>query len=186
MPLKVWNGSAFTMAGQVNVWNGSSWVQTKAAKVWNGSAWVQFHPGVELQEYGPTSGVVELSAFGLGFGSSNAEVELILDANGTAKYRYSTNTVPTTDFLSYSWLLSGANTDYYAYMDAPTGDAYTSGSATGTALQLNTTRVWRLGVNQVGPGTDSKSNSSTLRIRTASGVDIVTIPVLMSADATVF
>lgn len=185
MPLKVWNGSAFTMAGQVNVWNGSSWVQTKAAKVWNGSSWVQFHPGVELQEFGATPGQVDLFASGLDFASAFADVEVRLEAGGTAKYRYSTNNTPTTDFLSFNWLLTGANSDYYAYMDAPTGDAYTSG-VTGTALQLNTTRSWILGASQAGSGSDSKSNSSTLRIRTASGVDIVTIPVLMSADATVF
>jgi hypothetical protein len=192
MPLKVWDGSAWQVQAQIKVWNGSSWValndinNAKTARVWNGSSWVQFHPGVQLQEFGAVPGEVELFAFGLDFASAFAEVELILDANGTAKYRYSTNSTPTTDFLSYSWLLTGANSDYYAYMDAPAGDAYTSGSATGTALQLNTTRSWILGASQAGSGSDSKSNSSTLRIRTASGVDIVTIPVLMSADATVF
>jgi hypothetical protein len=179
---------------QIKVWNGSSWValndinNAKTARVWNGSSWVQFHPGVQLQEYSVSGGIIDLFHFSADLGgiSANSYVEIELNSSGTATYSYADQTTGGVNYLTYSWLLGGANTDYYAYMDAPSGDPfYTGSSATATSLQLNTTRSWSLYVEQSGSGSDSRSNSSTLRIKNSAGTDIVTIPTAFSVEATV-
>jgi len=188
MPLKVWNGSAWKLIAQIKVWNGSSWASlnsinnAKTAKVWNGSSWVQFHPGVRLDEYS-VAGTVDLFASDTDVGYAFADVEILLNSTGTAEYRYSTSNTPTTNFLSFSWLLTGANSEYYAYMDAPSGDAFTTGT-TGTALQLNTTRQWKLLAEALNPlDVTSLSNTSTLRIRNIDGTDIVSISTAFSVIA---
>jgi hypothetical protein len=193
MPLKVWNGSAWQVQAQIKVWNGSSWValndinNAKTARVWNGSSWVQFHPGVQLQEFPTSFGIIDLFHFSADFGgiSANSYVEIELNSSGTATYSYADQTTGGTNYLTYSWLLTGANTDYYAYMDAPSGDAFVTSSATGTSLQLNTTRAWSLYVEQSGSGTAVKSNSSTLRIKNSAGTDIVSISTSFYVEANV-
>lgn len=183
MPLKVWNGTSWQVQAQINVWNGSSWVPATAGKVWNGSSWVQFHPGVQLQEYG--TGVIDLSHTSTeAIAPAETTVEIQLNSSGVAYYRYSDFTTPTTNFATYSWLLTGANTDYYAYMDAPSGDAFSSGT-TGSSLQLNTTRSWSLTVTRSSTGTSSKTNTSTLRIKNSAGTDIVSLPTSFYVEATV-
>lgn len=175
MPLKVWDGASWTMAGQMNVWDGSAWTALKAGKVWNGSSWVQFHPGVKLEEYGTG---IDLSYSTL---STDAQVGITLKSNGTAEYWYADLSTPQTNFIggSYSWLSTGANTDYYAFMDTPSSGSFqSSSSATNTALQLNLSRTWL--VYQASTG--SNSVQSTLRIRTASGEDIVSQPVTLTVE----
>lgn len=187
MPLKVWDGSAWNVMAQMKVWNGSAWVALVAGKVWNGSAWVQFHPGVQLQDYPASGGTIDLNHYSEDLGSpgaANSLVKIELNSSGTATYSYADQTTGGVDYLSYSWRLTGANTDYYAYMDAPSGDPfYTGSSATATSLQLNTTRSWSLYAEQSGSGTTVKSNSSTLRIKNSAGTDIVTIPTVFYAEA---
>jgi len=167
MPLKVWNGTSWNVMAQIKVWNGSAWVTSSAGKVWNGTAWVQFHPGVFLDDYPNGGGDIDLYDDDYnpsGFGSAAVSIEL--NSSGVASYSEGGVTV-----FSYNWLLTGSASDYYAYMDAPTGSAFSTGT-TGSSLQLNTTRTWSL--SQSGDG--SKSNTSTLRIKNSSGTDIVTIP----------
>lgn len=173
MPLKVWNGSSWTMAGQMKVWNGSSWSQLQAAKVWNGSSWVQFHPGVQLVAYDNTGVGSGITLLDSGIKPYTANSTITLSASGTATYSVHSN------YYSYSWLLSGANSDYYAFMDTPSSGSFSSGT-TNSALQLNTTRSWTVTRGTVG----STQAVSTLRIRTASGVDIVTIYVNLTAEVT--
>lgn len=187
MPLKVWDGSAWQVQAQIKVWNGSSWVPLVAGKVWNGSAWVQFHPGVQLQEYPASGGTIDLNHYSEDLNGIYAEafVEVELNSSGTATYKYADQTTGGVNYLTYSWLLTGANTDYYAYMDTPSGDSFyiPSSSATNTSLQLNTTRAWSLKVEVFGPGSDFRSNSSTLRIKNSAGTDIVTIPTAFYVEA---
>ena len=183
MPLKVWNGSSWQVQAQMNVWNGSSWVPLKAGKVWNGSAWVQFHPGVQLQDYPASSGTISLSNDADFLGPCTSSVTIELNSNGTATYSYFGTDTGTGTFATYSWLLTGANTDYYAYMDAPSGDAFSTGT-TGSSLQLNTTRSWSLSVTRATLGTNSKANTSTLRIKNSAGTDIVSLVTDFSVSAT--
>jgi hypothetical protein len=173
---------------QMKVWNGSSWVPLVAGKVWNGSAWVQFHPGVQLQEFPTSFGIIDLSHFSADLGGiyANSFVKVELNSSGTATYSYADQTTGGVNYLTYSWLLTGANTDYYAYMDAPSGDPfYTGSSATATLLQLNTTRSWSLYAEQFGSGNVMKANSSTLRIKNVDGTDIVAIGTTFSVEANV-
>jgi hypothetical protein len=183
MPLKVWDGSAWKMAGQIKVWNGSSWGQTTAGKVWNGSSWVQFHPGAQLVEYNGT-GVVDLyHSIVFSVSGDYAEVGITLNSSGAASYWYEDSYTSRTDFFSsaYNWLLTGANSDYYAFMDTPSSGSFRAGSAaTNSALQLNTTRTWSIrqtngGLNQV---------QSTIRIQTPSGLDIASLTVNLAAEVT--
>lgn len=187
MPLKEWNGSSWQVVAQLKVWNGSSWValnaidNAKTARVWNGSSWVQFHPGVQLQQDNLSgTGAISLNYNDLQSYPSvaSALVGINLFSSGTAEYiSYGTQ--------SYSWQLSGSNSDYYAWMDTPTNDPFTVGTVA-TALQLNTTRTWALQVIQSSPGASSKYLTSTLRIKNSSGTDIVSIPVDFSVFAEVF
>ena len=193
MPLKVWNGSTWQVQAQIKVWNGSSWValndinNAKTARVWNGSSWVQFHPGVQLQEYPTSSNAIDLYHFALDTSGTyaNSFVKVELNSSGTATYSYADQTTGGTNYLTYSWLLTGANTDYYAYMDAPSGDPFSAGSsATATSLQLNTTRSWDLYVeNFVNNSSVFKSLSSTLRIKNSAGTDILSVGVGMYVEA---
>jgi hypothetical protein len=192
MPLKVWNGSSWQVVAQLKVWNGSSWVSTnaldnaKTAKVWNGSSWVQFHPGVRLDEYGFVADYIDLTAFDSvnNGGTAEARATITLNSNGTATYSIASTGGGTTTLLTYSWLLTGANSDYYAYMDTPTG-SFTSGT-TGTALQLNTTYAWEKSIsNSVNNSIVDASVSSTLRLRNSLGTDILAIDLSMFVEAQV-
>ena len=86
MPLKVWDGSIWTMAGQMKVWNGSSWAQLQAAKVWNGSSWVQFHPGVQLVAYDNTGVGSGITLLDTGAKPYTANSTITLSSSGTATY----------------------------------------------------------------------------------------------------
>jgi hypothetical protein len=188
MPLKVWTGSTWQVVAQLKVWNGSSWVTTnavdnaKTARVWNGSTWKQFHPGVQLLtgDFSP-SGTISLNANDLVFqpSTASASVQIELQNNGSAYYVSSTLGTKT-----YSWLLTGVNSDYYAYMDTPSGDPFDSGTV-GTSLQLNTTQIWSLFTVQLSVGFSQKALTSTLRIKNSLGTDIISIPVDMSVVAEV-
>ena len=187
MPLKVWNGSSWQVVAQLKIWNGSSWVSTnaldnaKSARVWNGSSWVQFHPGVRLDEYGGTDIISLYHSYPLAVSSDYAEVGITLNSGGSASYWYEDSITARTDFLAlpYNWLLTGANSDYYAFMDTPSSGSFSSGT-TNSALQLNTTRTW--GKRQTGGGFTLVQ--STLRIQNAAGTDILSISVDLSAEVT--
>lgn len=42
MPLKLWNGSAWSTATSVKIWNGSIWAPAKFGRIWDGSEWKDF------------------------------------------------------------------------------------------------------------------------------------------------
>lgn len=187
MPLKVWDGSSWQVQAQLKVWNGSAWVSTnainnaKSARVWNGSSWVQFHPGVRLNSSAFSSTDISLNGDDLTFSPTPAYAvaEITLNSSGVAYY-IATGLITE----SYNWLLTGANSDYYAYMDSPSGDPFSNGTV-GTSLQLNTTRVWQLIADQPTVGFTYKALTSTLRIRNSAGTDILSIPVSLSVVAEV-
>jgi hypothetical protein len=180
------------MAAKMHVWNGSSWVElnaadnAKTARVWDGSSWVQFHPGVRLNKYDPSTQDIMLGTAAAGFiAPVFATVRITLNSSGAAAYSFETSNQSTTNFTTFNWLLTGANSEYYAYMDAPSGSAFSTGT-TGTSLQLNTTREWTLTVTRSVLGVDTASNTSTLRIKTASGVDILALTTNFDVYAEVF
>lgn len=186
MPLKEWTGSAWQVVAQIKVWNGSSWValnalnNAKTAKVWNGSSWVQFHPGVQLQtSTGYPDVTLDSSALAFDPSTATASTGINLFSSGSAEY---IDTAIGTQ--TFNWLLTGANSDYYAYMDAPTGSAFSSGT-TGSSLQLNANRAWSLSASQSGVGSNAKSLTSTLRIKNSLGTDILSVSVSMSVYAEV-
>jgi hypothetical protein len=192
MPLKEWNGSNWQVVAQIKVWNGSSWValnninNAKTARVWNGSSWVQFHPGVQLEQDNTSgTGTISLDSSDIQFSPdpAYATVSIYLYSSGAAEYITSSSS--GTYNQNYNWLLSGANSDYYAWMDTQTGNAFTSGTVN-TALQLDSIRVWSLEAVQNTSGSVFKSLTSTLRIKNSSGTDIISIPVSLSVSAVVY
>lgn len=185
MPLKVWNGSSWQVQAQLKVWNGSSWVSTnaldnaKSARVWNGSSWVQFHPGVRLNETSTGSGI-NIYSFDTQQAPFDALAVATITINSSGTMLYSDNGGTT----SYTWLLSGSNSDYYAYMDAPSGDPFTFSAGTNTSLQLNTSRAWSLeAFNPINNTTVFAGLTSTLRIKNSAGTDILSIPVTLFCEA---
>lgn len=125
-------------------------------------------------------------------GNSSAAVDIVLDANGTAYYRYEDASTPTTNFTSFTWKTgSGTSADYYAYMSTPATDTIGSfGSAPNPALnalhQLNTTRSWRIAVSSTGGAGNIiwTVENATLSIRNASNTVLASRTLRMSVEAT--
>lgn len=174
MPLKVWNGSSWVTSSAVKVWNGSSWVAVQNGKVWNGSSWVSFYsaaPVVVLQNYNASTYDIQL--YRIRPSDDFGQVRINLLSNGTATYTYEDSSTPTTNFLSYSWLTSGSASDAYAYMDTPSSGSFSAGSnATGTSLQLSTSRSWLVNVTTSGGAYADAQAISTIRIKNSSGTDL--------------
>lgn len=103
--------------------------------------------------------------------SAASEVSITLNSNGSGSYSY-IGTAGSGNFTTFTWLTSGSASDCYAYMDAPSGDSFTSGT-TGSSLQLNSSRSWILYVERNTFGISSKTLTSTIRIKNAGGTDLV-------------
>lgn len=139
MPLRVWNGSAFTTAKSARVWNGSSFVPAKSAKVWNGSSWVNFLSSVNIQD---ASDFANDTASGF----SQASAGYTLYNNGTAEtFNFSGGQTFVTT-LTGQWLTGGLASDFSARATIITfleNGGYTIGTFD-TWLSLSTTRQWSL------------------------------------------
>lgn len=126
---------------------------------------------VTLQDYNAGTYNIVLTRFaGALFPSTaTARVGINLANDGTAVYYYSTHAIGQTNLASFNWLVGGGGVgDYYAFMSAPTGDAFSVNAGTDTSLVLSTSRNWRLDVSS-SSGSVSKSLTSTLQIRNSSG-----------------
>lgn len=145
MPLRVWNGSAFTTAKSARVWNGSSFVPAKSAKVWNGSSWVNFLSSVNI---------ADASDFGndANFDNAQAAAGYILYNNGTAEtYNVSGGTTFTTT-LTGQWLAGGSVSDFSvrATITSQFGGTTSINGTFNTWISLSTTREWSVFVSAVG------------------------------------
>jgi hypothetical protein len=139
-----------------------------------------------LNNYNAGTYNIELlrSASNLG-GTAFAEVGIRLNSDGTAAYYYTDTYTAETNFTSFTWKTGGGVVgDYYAYMYAPTGDAFDgTSSATGSALVLSTSRSWRLSATATDPDSQFKSLSSTLEIRNSSGTALASKTLAFTASA---
>jgi hypothetical protein len=108
-------------------------------------------------------------------------VRIYLNSNGTGSYTYEPYNLGESNFTTFTWLTSGSAADCYAYMDAPSGDPFQSGT-TGTSLVLTTNRSWVLRARASINTTDFKSLTSTLRIKNAAGTDLVAKALDMTAE----
>jgi hypothetical protein len=180
MTIKVWDGSAWQMASQIKTWDGSAWQDGANANVhiWTGTAWQKVHPGVNLNS-STSSSAFDLS----GPPSAFAQAEVVLFANGTIQTLSSTSASPTSVGVNYSWLLTGANSEYDVYVTNFSGDSLTaSAPVDGTRVPLNTTRNFTL---YTGYGS-SLSASFDLNICSNTGPNTIiqTTSVSLSAEAT--
>jgi hypothetical protein len=137
MPLKVWNGSAWTTALGIKVWNGSAWTNANAGYTWNGSSWVQFFPaGMVL--------ITDQSAFNFSLAGvgGTATARYRLYSNGQA---YRTNLSGSIVSINGEWLLAGAASDYEVYASW-SGSPFGVTGPTGSWVSLGTDREWTLTV----------------------------------------
>lgn len=87
-----------------------------------------------------------------GGGFSFAYVDILLDSDGTAYYRFQDQDTPLTNFTSFTWKTGGGSaSDYYAFMTTPTSGTFDTGTV-GSALQLNTARQWTLQISSQNAG----------------------------------
>ena len=142
------------------------------------------YPFLNLPDYGVGGIILEkITNIIPATGSPEATfVRIYLNSDGTGRYAFEDYfSSGEVNFLSFTWLLSGTNSDYYAYMDTPSGDPFFTGSVA-TSLQLSTNRVWVLRARAFTNTSDSKILSSTLRIKDISGNDLITNVVSMSVS----
>jgi len=115
--------------------------------------------------------------------AATARVGIQLNDDGSAIYYYATQAIVTTNFTSFTWKTGGGSSgNYYAYMYGPTGDSFSVNAGTDEALQLSSTRNWRLDVSAIA----TKSLTSTLEIRNSSGDVLVskTLRFTVTAEST--
>jgi hypothetical protein len=137
VPVKVWDGSAWTEVGKLSVWNGSSWVPVVNASAWNGSAWAKFFPAVKVSD----NTALNLSKSGVG-GTAAATYRFASSGQASA-----TNAAGTLTNISGEWLVgSGTTSDYEVRATVLSGSG---GSFSGPGAgwhNLGTTRDWSLTV----------------------------------------
>ena len=109
-------------------------------------------------------------------------VRLYLNSDGTGSYAYEVYGAGEVAFTTFTWLNAGSASNFYAYMDAPTGDAFFAGT-TGSSLVLTTNRVWSLRARAGFNNSDFKSLTSTIRIKNSGGTDLIAKALDMSATA---
>lgn len=138
---------------------------------------------VTLPNYDPSTQDIHLSLQNSDGFSASSEVSISLNSNGTGSYSY-IGTSGSGNFTTFTWLTSGSASDCYAYMDAPSGSSFTSGT-TGSSLQLSTSRSWTLYVDRNTFGVSSKSLTSTIRIKNVGGTDLVAKTINLYVEAEV-
>lgn len=144
------------------------------------------YPALNLPNYNAGTYSIELShSYFISpaiFDTVFAYVGIQLNSDGSGKYYYGEYGSAQVNFTTFTWLLTGSASDYYAYMDAPGGNSFSIGTVT-TSLQLNSTRYWELQANAASNNFDIKSLTSTLRIKNSGGTDLTAKTLLMSAEA---
>lgn len=174
MALKLWNGSSWTSANGLKVWNGSSWVAAQTGRFWNGTSWQIFFSGTNpLFLPSSISEVVVDQVVAPYYGYTrvgvNSDGSLVISTGTDAG-----NDPPTT----YTWKLSGASSEYEAYMSSSTTDYdWTAGNITGDWLNLTTSRFWEFGITMNSGSETIYDLSSTLYIRKISNSFTVSCPV---------
>lgn len=188
MAIKVWNGTAWTSGSAIKVWDGSAWVSASTGKVWNGTAWQQFFNGAlaaTLPDQFPSTYSINIDATGTG-APGYAQSYLSLSADGTGRY-YTQSSDGNFELSSspFTWKTGGGTvSDYYAYLDTPSGSALAAGSsATATSLQLSTSRQWALTASTNLVAGVLKACHSTIRIKNLAGTDLVAKTIQFTAEA---
>lgn len=171
MPLRVWNGSAFTTAKSGRVWNGSSWVSSKSAKVWNGSSWVNFLSSVNIED---AAEVRNSAAIDNAFASAG----YALNSDGTAETFSDGDGGFFTFPLTGQWFVGGSISDFSARATinslTGSGEEYTTGTF-GTWLSLSTSREWAVVTNAVGSSGTQEFATLNMTVDIAYTADTSTI-----------
>ena len=119
-------------------------------------------------------------------GAFNSEVivGVELNTNGSGNYYYYDNGTFQFFRTYFTWLQAGSAGDYWAFMDTPAGDSFTSGTVN-TPIQISSQLNWELQAQAISPVTGViKSLTSTLRLRSSStGTDWVTSQIGLIASA---
>lgn len=181
MAIKIRNGSsAWSTASAIKVRSGAgTWTNITNGYVRGPSGWQSFYGALAatLPDQNPGLYSINIASSGTDPTAAFARSFLVLDTDGTGRYYTDTSDAGITELSSspFTWKTGGGSvSDYYAYLDTPTGDALNPASAaTGTSLQLSTQRIWYLSdIDTIGNLTAKECNS-TLRIKNVSGTDLV-------------
>lgn len=180
MPLKVWNGSAWSTASAIKVWNGTSWASATFGKVWDGTQWQTFHGSTLAVAINDCSATEEV--YGAG---SSLSISYNLSSTGVASFTRSVSG-PSAGFFVNSatgWLTSGSAADAQVYvsssgLNVPTGTL-------NTWLDLSTSRSWGLNLSVPVGGSRVKSTSLSVQIRnkyTLAVLATATVDIDISGD----
>ena len=129
MPLKVWDGAAWTTANRLKVWDGASWVDSKYGKVWNGSSWVEFFNGYSATLIANT------------YTRLASPSSLQINSDG---YVYAANGGVQQFIQQYQWRTGIApSSDYEVKADFVAGNT-PGGSSLGTWISLGSNAQWNI------------------------------------------
>lgn len=159
MPLRVWNGSAFTTAKSAKVWNGSSFTNAKSAKVWNGSAWVNFLSSVNITDQ-------SITASGSALEDAFASATYILGNDGQASALEDGSFLYSEYDFTGEWFVGGSISDFSVRATRISENLGVNGSYGGdnyaTWLSLSTTRNWFITTDVQGPGASDTADMTLL------------------------
>ena len=169
MPLKVWNGSAWSTASAIKVWNGTSWASASLGKVWDGTQWQTFHGSTLAAAINSTS--AEENVYNAG---ETLSITYNLFNTGVASLTRVASGPTDGLFLNSAtgWLTSGSAADAQVYvsysgLNVPTGTF-------NTWLDLSTSRSWGLNVSVPAGSFREKSTSLSVQIRNKYTLAVLT------------
>lgn len=168
MPLKVWNGSAWSTASAIKVWNGTSWASATFGKVWDGTQWQTFH-GSTLAAAINSTAASEV-VYGAG---ETLSISYNLSNTGVASLTRSVSGPNGGLFFNSAtgWLTSGSAADAQVYV------SYTGSVPTGTFntwLDLSTSRSWGLNLSVPVGGFREKITALSVQIRNKYTLAVLT------------
>lgn len=200
MPLKVWNGSAWTQASTLRVWNGSSWVSAQSGKVWNGSSWVEFYSAATPGTASLTAHTISAEAvsYNLANASSFAKLEVDIDkilygsvsmttGNGEKIGQIDSTSYAATalDQVLESWTTGTPSLWSCRAVTISAPGAGLSGDSRDTWLPLTSARSWTVSAaSSSSPTYQSRTFTFTLQLALTSNTSNVLASANMSLTAT--
>lgn len=169
MPLKVWNGSAWSTASAIKVWNGTSWASASLGKVWDGTQWQTFHGSTLAAAINSTSAYEEVWGAG-----ETLSITYTLSNTGVASLSRSASGPTSGLFVNGAtgWLTSGSAADAQVYVSS-SGLNIPSGTLN-TWLDLSTSRSWGLSLSVPSGSFRERSTSLSVQIRNKYTLAVLT------------
>lgn len=159
MTFQIWDGSSWRDPTFVRRWNGSAWVDVGQASRWDGSNWVQVWPLI----------LVNITNRTLSDANTDGYISYELLATGVAQR--TSGSLGTLQF-SGEWLVSGSASSYDVRATLNSGSLTAGSAATGSWLNLGTSRVWFLDFDGNAGLTIEIRNATTLAVLDTANVTL--------------